>query len=177
MDKKIYVKEFVNKFNTLSVNEQDDYVKSIINNNYVNYEDKIKYCDKVIKVTSYKKETINGVERKYLHTDSTARYMLYSLTLVKLYTNIDIDFKDALNQFNLLNGGNHAIDVIIDNIPAREMKEMKLVLDLLNEDVMKNEYDIISFIKKQSNKLSIINNNWTSKLINEIAKHGVGDIK
>ena len=74
--------------------------------------------------------------------------MLYCLNLVKQYTNIEIDFKNALEEFNMLNKYG-LLDMICNTIPERELQEFQMILDMTENDVVHNEYEIHSFISNQ----------------------------
>lgn len=165
MNKKMSVKDFVNKYNDLPVLEREAFVKTIIVDEYVPFEKKVHYCNKVIESSSYKKEIVDCKEKKRLHVDSTGKYMLYSLTLIKLYTILEIDYKDSLNIFNLLNG-NNSIDTIVKCMPERELREMKMILDMVSDDLIKNEYEINSFVDKQINKVSLLVENFITPMLN-----------
>lgn len=171
MDKKISVKKFVDEYNKLSYEKCEKYVKSIVVDRYVSYEEKIRYCNKIIEISSYKKEIIDGVEKKYIHFDSTVSYMFYTLTLVKLYTSLDINFGEALEQFNLLNGGKNALDMIVRHIPEREIKEMQMIMGFISDDFERNECSIPAIIKKYVNKTSLLSENFLSTFIEEIVKN------
>lgn len=144
--KKYTVKEFVKKYNDAKSDEvKEILVKSIMNPQYVDYEKKIAICEKIVAVSYYKKDK-NG--NKKLHIDSPSQYMGYCLWLVKEYTNVEVDFKNSLEEFNLLNK-NGLFDAVISFIPERELKEFRMILDMVENDVIQNEYETHAFIANQ----------------------------
>ena len=146
MDNKYTAKEFCEKYTATNVEQvKQSYIEKAMNPHYVSYEMKIAICQKIIENSYYKK--INN-ESKRLHINSPAQYMLYCLNLVNQYTNIKIDFSNTLEEFNLLNK-NGLIDVILNHIPERELKEFRMILDMIENDILQNEYEIHAFISNQ----------------------------
>lgn len=144
--KKYTVKEFVKKYNTAKSDEvKEILVKSVMNPQYVDYEKKITICEKIVEASYYKKDK-NG--NKKLHIDSPSQYMGYCLWLVKEYTNIEINFKNSLEEFNLLNK-NGLFDAVISFIPERELKEFRMILDMVENDAIQNKYETHAFIANQ----------------------------
>ncbi len=149
MDKKYTVKDFVKKYNNEKSEEAKiDFVKSVINTKYIPYETKVTICKKIIESSYYIKTEINGIEVRKLQVNSPAQYMNYCLWLVKQYTNIEIDFKRSLEEFNELNKIG-LFDVIATFIPEREYKELRMILEMTENDILRNEYETHAFISKQ----------------------------
>lgn len=148
-DKKKYtVKDFCKKYNEAKSDEvKEILIKSVMNVHYVPYEMKVTICENIIKSTYYQTVERNGINIKKLHVNSPAKYMLYCLDLVKQYTHIEIDFKNSLEEFNMLN--KELLDIIITNISDRELKEFRMILDMVEGDVMQNEYETHTFISNQ----------------------------
>lgn len=143
---KYTIKDFCKKYNN-EKNEQvkETFIKSIMSVDYVPYERKITICEKIIESTHY---TNNASGLKKLHINSPAKYMLYCLNLVNEYTDIDVDFKNALEDFNLLNKC-ELLNVIYNSISEKEIKEFSMILDMVENDVIQNEYETHAFIINQ----------------------------
>ena len=142
---KCTVKEFCEKYNETNVEQTKiAFVEKIMNSHYVPYEMKITICEKIIESSYYKKN--NNVKK--LHVNSPAKYMLYCLYLIKQYTNIQIDFSNTLEEFNLLNEFG-LLDMIYRNIPEKELKEFSMILDMVESDILQNEYETHAFISNQ----------------------------
>lgn len=148
MEKKITVKEFVDKYD-FRENMMEYTEKYMIPNKYVPYEEKVNSANRIVQSSHYiKTKNSDGKEYKKFHIDSTAKYMLYCLELVRMYSNIEIDFKKSLEQFNMLNSCG-ALDAITNLISKRELKEFNMILDFVESDLMQNEYEIHSYISNQ----------------------------
>ena len=141
------VKDFCKKYNEINIEQaKKALIEKAMNAHYVPYEMKITICEKIVESSYYKKNEDEKIKR--LHINSPAQYMLYCLNLIKQYTNIKIDFGKALEEFNLLNECG-LLDVILSNIPERELKEFRMILDMVESDVLQNEYEIHSFVSNQ----------------------------
>lgn len=154
MAKKEYtVAKFCEQYNkSESTKVKELLMKEVIVNDYIDFQKKITICELIIKSSYFNKVNVGGVEQEKLHVNSPSKYMLYCLNLVNHYTNIKVDFRDSLNEFNMLNkcGVLYEIDKYI---PERELKEFKMVLNMVESDVIQNEYEIHSFIGNQINRI------------------------
>ena len=147
--KKYTVEEFCKKYKETNVAQvKEGLIDKIMNIQYVSYEMKITICETIMKNSYYKTTEVNGIEVKKLHVNSPAQYMLYCLNLVKYYTNLIVDFNKALDEFNLLNECG-LLDLMFNKIPERELKEFRMVLDMVENDIMRNEYETHAFISNQ----------------------------
>jgi hypothetical protein len=121
-----------------------DHVKNI----QVKYSDKVDRAGIIAKHSYYEKQVgADGVEREVFRQNSAAKYMLYYLTLVDLYTDLEIDFKESLDTFEKINGS--ILDTIISYIDDRELKEFQMLLDFACDDIITNEYELHSFVRSQ----------------------------
>lgn len=166
---KITVKEFVDKYNTLQSDKlKEDYVKSIVNSTYLPFENKVAICEKIVDSSYYiKTKGTDGVERKKMHVNSPANYMLYCLNIVDNYTNISIDFKNSLEEFNILNKDG-LFDLISIYISEREKKEFRMILDMVENDLIQNEYEVHAFISNQVERFGNLASATLSPLLKQL---------
>lgn len=144
---KYTVKEFCKKYNETNVVEtKNALIDKIMNPHYVPYEMKITICEKIIEKSYYKKSKQDNIEK--IHVNSPAKYMLYCLWLVKQYTYIEMDFSNSLEEFNLLNE-HDLLNNIIKKIPEKEHREFQMILEMIENDTMQNEYEMHAFISNQ----------------------------
>lgn len=133
--------------------EKKQAIDSIMKNETIKYSDKVDRTGLIAQKSYHAmKSDADGVEREVFEQNSAAKYMLYSLTLVDLYTSLDIDYKKSLEQFELLNG--EVLDFIINDIDERELKEFQMLLDFACDDIMVNEYEPHAFMREQVNRFS-----------------------
>lgn len=140
---------FLKIFNTKNTDEEKTAaVSQIIKKEKIGFADKVNRAGLIAKQSFHSKKTgLDGVEREVFEQNSAARYMLYSLTLVDLYTSLDIEYKDSLEIFEKLNG--ELLDIIISMIDEREKREFDMLLDFACEDLVVNEYEAHAFIREQ----------------------------
>ena len=164
------VTDFCKKYNSMKANESKvALVQSVMNTGYVPFEMKVTICEKIVEATYYKKETMNGIEVKKLHINSPSQYMSYYLWMVKEYTHINIDFKNSLEEFNLLNKSG-LLDVIVGYIPEGELKEFRMLLDMVASDAMANEYETHAFISNQIERFGQLFGAITKPALEQLSK-------
>lgn len=139
------VKEFVEKYKQ---NTSIETIKGIISCSYLPYAHKCNLCKRIIQATHY--TTIDD-DTKEFNIDSTAKHMLFCLNIVDKYTNIDIDFNKSVEEYDLLAQEN-LIENIKSVLPDYELSELYNVLEMTEHDVMTNEYEIHSFISRQTER-------------------------
>lgn len=128
-----------------------DAVKQIMKNETIKYTDKVDRANLIAKHSYYTKEKdVNRVEQDVFRQNSAAKYMLYSLSLVDMYTTLEVDFKKSVDCFEKING--EILDLIISLIDERERKEFKMLLDFACDDIMTNEYEPHAFLRNQVNR-------------------------
>lgn len=160
--------------------EKAEAIKQIMKNNRVSYSDKVDRVG-IIAKNSYhvKQKDVDGTEREVFEQNSAAKYMLYSLTLVDLYTTLEIDFKQSLELFEKING--EILDMIIMSIDERERKEFQMLLEFACDDLLVNEYEPHAFIREQVERFAslfgtiiapVIENIDVSKIENVIKNIG-----
>lgn len=131
--------------------KQVEFIKEHVKNDYVPYEKKADVAKAIVKASYYQRTKNRGeIEREELHIDSVAKYMLTCLSMVDLYTDIERSKNEgkSLEEFNILNGSG-ILDLIIQNIDDRELKEFNMVLQMTCDDLMANEYENHAFIRAQ----------------------------
>lgn len=166
-EKKITVQDFVTKYNTLTSDKlKEDLVKSIVKNKYISYETKVAICKNIVESTYYIKTKDNiGIERKKMYVNSPATYMLYCLNIVNNYTTLEVKFNNSLEEFNLLNS-NGCIDIIFKYASDREIKEFRKTLEMVENDLIQNEYETHAFISNQVERFGELANITLSPLLN-----------
>lgn len=150
------VDTFLKLYNTKRTDEEKvEVIKQIMKNNKVSYSDKVDRAG-IIAQNSYhvKQKDLDGNEREVFQQNSAAKYMLYYLTLVDLYTNLEIDYKQSLETFEMLNGD--IIDIVVGLIDDREKKEFQMLLDFACDDLLVNEYEPHAFIRSQVDRFGYL---------------------
>lgn len=162
MDKNLTVKEFVEGYKKTTNTDKSKYLKTKLTTlDYLPTMDKIIAAQNLIKSTSYAvistgNTTENNdelIRTNRIHINSPMRYILYVMTVVDRYTNIEVDFNAVMGEYDLLNS-NSLVEVIFDKIGKKETTEMSTIIDMTLNDFMENEYETHNFITRQLNGLS-----------------------
>lgn len=143
----ITVEKFVEGYNK-ATDKEKFIIKHVIKDKYIPYAEKVNVCNRIVRVTSY----VGSGETLTYRQNTPAQYMLYSLNVVDLYTDIDIDFSNADREFDKLDKL-HLITEIINYVDDYEVNTLKTLLDMTKDDLMANERDLASFLE---NKISLI---------------------
>ena len=149
----------INTFLTLYKNKlknggAEDFVKEHIKNIYIPYEQKIAAANAIVNVSYWNSDEEST---KKFHVDSTAKYMLTCMTMLDLYTDIERSKSNGemLSDFNKLNEYG-IFDIIVSNINKREIQEFNMVLQMLCDDIIANEYELHSFISNQVERFGAV---------------------
>ena len=131
-----------------STKMKEEYLKTAIKvKPYIGYGTKVFLANTIINTTCLK----NG--RVYI--DSCKKYLLYVFSLIDTYTNIEIDSKNWMFQYDRLDSLG-LIEPILALIPEKEVITFKTILDMKLDDLMTNRYGVHAYIDEQMNRFSAI---------------------
>ena len=144
--KKISVKDFVQMYKTNSKTTDktfEDFIKKHIVVDYIDFIKKEVICTTIINSTCY----IESGGRQIVKINSPARFIIFIMRLIDLYTDIEVDFTDAnyVKQYDELNKIG-AINTLISAIPNNEYVEFNTMLNMKMDDFRDNEYSIKAFL-------------------------------
>ena len=149
MNKDFNVKSFVEEYEKCSNNDDKaKFLKSKLKTEkYISYADKLAYADNIVKSSSYAmiKEDGKLKQTDRIALNSPMRYILFVMTVVDKYTNIEVNFKNVMPEFDALNS-NSLIEVIFGKIGDKEMAEFNTVVDMVLNDFMANKYQFKNYI-------------------------------
>lgn len=143
------------------------FVKEHITKSYIPLEEK-DVRSQIIISNSYYDENGN------FKVNSTAKHMFTFLSIVDMYTDIDINFKDGLNEYNKLDAS-MALDDIVSMIDEKDLNEFKIILNMKDNDVITNEYEPHSFVKKQVERFGGLIGAVLSPIIEKIDLNNLED--
>ena len=131
-----------------SIKMKEEYLKTVIKiKPYVNYGVKIFLSDTIIKTSCLKDGRV--------YIDSCKKYLLYIYALIDTYTNIEINQKDWLFQYDELDSLG-LIEPILALISEKERATFKTILDMKLDDLMTNKYGTHAFIEEQVDRVATI---------------------
>lgn len=131
-----------------STKMKEEYLKTVIKvKPYVSYGVKIFLADTIIKTSCLKDGRV--------YIDSCKKYLLYIYALIDTYTNIEINQKELVFQYDRLDSLG-LIEPILALIPEKERSIFKTILDMKLDDLMTNKYGTHAFIEEQVDRVATI---------------------
>lgn len=157
MNKDFNVKSFVEEYEKCSNNDDKaKFLKSKLKTEkYMPYADKLALAENIVKSSSYAmvKEGDALKQTDRIALNSPMRYILFVMTIVDKYTNIEVNFKNIMPDFDALNF-NGLIEVIFDKIGTKETAEFNTVVEMVLNDFMANKYQFKNYINDALSKVS-----------------------
>lgn len=131
-----------------STKMKEEYLKSAIKvKPYVGYGAKVFLANTIINTTCLKDGRV--------HIDSCKKYLLYVFSLIDTYTNIEVDSKNWMLQYDRLDSLG-LIEPILALIPEKEIVTFKTILDMKLDDLMTNRYGVHAYIDEQMDRFNNI---------------------
>ena len=157
MNKDFNVKSFVEEYEKqMNDIEKSKFLKSKLKTEkYMPYADKLALAENIVKSSSYAmiKEDGKLKQTDRIALNSPLRYILFVMTLVDKYTNIEVNFGNIMPDFDALNF-NSLIEVIFEKIGEKETAEFNTVVDMVLNDFMANKYQFKNYIDDTLLKVS-----------------------
>ena len=157
MNKDFNVKSFVEEYEKCSNNDDKaKFLKSKLKTEkYMPYADKLTFAENIVKHSSYAmvKEDGNLKQTDRIALNSPMRYILFVMTVVDKYTNIEVNFGNIMPDFDALNF-NSLIEVIFEKIGDKETAEFNTVVEMVLNDFMANKYQFKNYIDDTLLKIS-----------------------
>lgn len=164
------ISAFMNAYNFRKTDEEKlEILKKHIKNEYIPYEQKADVAKAIVDNAYWKTRNNGNEEVKYLHIDSVACYMLKCMAIIDLYTDIERQKGDGkmLEDFNTLNKSG-ILDLIVQNIDQRELREFNMILQMTEDDVIANEFENHAFITKQVERFGTLIGTALSPVISQL---------
>ena len=157
MNKDFNVKSFVEEYEKCSNNDDKaKFLKSKLKTEkYIPYADKVTFAENIVKSSSYEMIKEDGVlkQTNRIALNSPMRYILFVMTIVDKYTNIEVNFKNIMPDFDALNF-NSLIEVVFEKIGDKEIAEFNTVVEMVLNDFMANKYQFKNYIDDTLLKVS-----------------------
>ena len=157
MNKDFNVKSFVEEYEKQMVDiDKTKFLKSKLKTEkYMPYADKLAIAENIVKSSSYAmvKEGNELKQTDRISLNSPMRYILFVMTVVDKYTNIEVNFGNIMPDFDALNF-NSLIEVIFKKIGDKETAEFNTVVEMVLNDFMANKYQFKNYIDDTLLKIS-----------------------
>lgn len=150
-----------------------EYVASHVNVDYVPYEEKVNTCNRIARTSHY--TTIGEGESAvtYFKQDSTIQSMLFDLSLIDLYTDIEVRFSDhSLDDYNMLEKYD-CINLIRSAIPEYEIAKMEAIMSMVIDDIYENERSMVGIIQDTKNGIKNVFGIVKSEFVKQLQASGL----
>jgi hypothetical protein len=163
------VKDFINGYNKpVSDNLKKTYLKdNLQTKTYIAFTEKLSKAKRIAKITTHEYNK-DGKETGNIRVDSVARYLLFTLNIIDMYTNIDINFSNTAAEYDLL-AENGLVKEILSMIPENEVSDFKILLDMSVDDIMANELSTQAFISNQITRFGQLANVTINPILEKLA--------
>lgn len=151
MKKDFTVIEFAKKYEEkLTNNDKATFLKTKLKvENYMEYAEKILIAENIVRSSSYalSKDKDSGelTKTSQIHINSPMRYVLFVMSIVNKYTNIEVNFNNIMIEFDALNK-NGLVELITKRVGEKEIAEFQTVVDMVLGDFMNNEYEFKNYL-------------------------------
>ena len=157
MNKDFNIKSFVEEYeNQLTDTDKSKFLKTKLKTEkYLPYSDKLIIAENIIKSSSYAMIKEDGVLKQTdrIALNSPMRYILFVMSVVDKYTNMEVNFKDVMPEFDGLNS-NGLIEAIFAKIGTKEVAEFNTVVEMVLNDFMANKYEFKNYVSESLSKIS-----------------------
>ena len=147
--------DFVNGYKAIVIDKlKDSYLKDNLNvKDYIGFADKIKIAERVANSTMFVYK--DGVRTNEIRNDSIGRFLLSILVIIDNYTDLEVDFSNVTEEYDLL-VKNNILPLLIGHneekqgiIPYSEIAEINTLIAMSVDDIMQNNFTTHAFIQNQ----------------------------
>lgn len=151
MNKDYNVKTFVEEYEKqLTDADKVQFLKTKLKyEKYMPYAEKLMIAENIVQSSSYAMIKEDDVLKKTdrIEINSPMRYILFVMTIVNKYTNVEVNFKNIMPEFDYLNK-NGLIEVIFEKIGDREIGEFNTTVEMVLNDFMSNKFEFKNYISE-----------------------------
>ena len=127
------------------------YIASHVKDVYVPYTMKVKLCENILDASCY--VTLPGVDKKVFKINSPARFMLFMITLIQNYTDIEFG-ENVVEDFEKLDRES-VVEVIAALVPDSEYRTMEDLLNMMLNDKRENERSLVNIFENSRDAIEI----------------------
>lgn len=144
------VKDFVKKC-AANIDNTKIIEKHIVKQ-YIPYAEKQAHCENIVRKTMEVKDGDITLFRQ----NTPARFLFFTLTLIDLYTDIDVDFGKALEEYDALAVNQGMIEAIFAAIPTAELSAFRTLEQMCMDDYMTNNRNLVSFFETKIGSIKMV---------------------
>lgn len=129
--------------------DKEKFIKECINDIHIPFSEKLSICQNLVSNTSY-----SGNEVKVYKRNTPAQTMFFNLTIIDKYTNIKIDFANAVKIYDELDKLG-ILEQIISLVPEKELIDLDYILKMVMQDEYENNRSLVSFLETKIKALEL----------------------
>ena len=164
------IKEFCKEYSNRIDKLKGDYLKENLKIiTYLPFIKKDALAQNIVNATTYKfedytkeDETTGRRRTNQIQVNSTAQMLLFYRVIIENYTDLEVETEGFYEEYDALNESGVLFELTADFeghpslIPAKEISELRGMVDLKQRDIMTNQYEIHSYISNQIERVSTI---------------------
>ena len=176
--------DFIEKYNAIATDRlKEDYLKENLKiTTYLPFVKKDALAQNIVNATTYKFEdyikedgTTERRRTNQIQVNSTAQMLLFYRVIIENYTDLEVETEGFYEEYDALNESGVLFELTADFeghpslIPAREISELRGMVDLKQRDIMTNQYEIHSYISNQIERIAEIGSIVLKPVLDKLA--------
>ena len=176
---KEFCKEYSNRIDKLKC----DYLKENLKiTTYIPFIKKDALAQNIVNATTYKFEdyikedgTTGRRRTNQIQVNSTAQMLLFYRVIIENYTDLEVETEGFYEEYDALNESGVLFELTADFeghpsiIPAKEISELRGMVDLKQRDIMTNQYEIHSYISNQIERITEVGSVTLKPVLDKLA--------
>ena len=176
---KQFCKEYSNRIDKLKGDYLKENLKITI---YLPFIKKDALAQNIVNATTYKFEdytkedgTTGRRRTNQIQVNSTAQMLLFYRVIIENYTDLEVETEGFYEEYDVLNESGVLFELTADFeghpslIPAKEISELRGMIDLKQRDIMTNQYEIHSYISNQIERITEIGSIVLKPVLDKLA--------
>ena len=177
------IKEFCKEYSNRIDKLKGDYLKENLKiTTYLPFIKKDALAQNIVNATTYKFEdytkedgTTGRRKTNQIQVNSTAQMLLFYRVIIENYTDLEVETEGFYEEYDALNESGVLFELIADFeghpslIPAKEISELRGMVDLKQRDIMTNQYEIHSYISNQIERITEVGSIVLKPVLDKLA--------
>ena len=177
------VKQFCKEYSNRIDNLKGDYLKENLKiTTYLPFIKKDALAQNIVNATTYKFEdyikedgTTGRRRTNQIQVNSTAQMLLCYRVIIENYTDLEVETEGFYEEYDALNESGVLFELTADFeghpslIPAKEISELRGMIDLKQRDIMTNQYEIHSYISNQIERITEVGSVVLKPVLDKLA--------
>lgn len=177
------IKEFCKEYSNRIDKLKGDYLKENMKiTTYLPFIKKDALAQNIVNATTYKFEdytkedgTTGRRKTNQIQVNSTAQMLLFYRVIIENYTDLEVETEGFYEEYDALNESGVLFELTADFeghpslIPAKEISELRGMIDLKQRDIMTNQYEIHSYISNQIERITEVGSVVLKPVLDKLA--------